>query len=118
MSEDGNRFLKIAVGCGVLAAGLGVGSYYGVYVPQLEREKLENAEKSRIAQRKEAKDNYRECTENSGVIYLQDWASNCSLVGIGSKKPGCSLPATRANELNKDDENRRQTCLEILKAEM
>lgn len=118
MSEDGNKFLKIAVGCGVLAAGLGIGSYFGIYVPQLEREKIAKAEEMRSAQRTEAREHYNACIDDSQEIYSRGWDRNCNYVGIDHKTSRCQLPASHADDLNRQNEVRKQRCLEIFKAEM
>ena len=121
MFEYAEKFLKISVGLGILAAGAGIGYHYGIYLPQIEREKIAKAEQSEInlsSQRREARENYSICVSVSEELYLTEWSDNCKLSGVDSKKSKCSLPASISNNINGTLEERKSRCLEIFKAEI
>ena len=83
MLDDADKFLKIAVGLDILSAGAGVGYHYGIYIPEMEREKIsreeqriakaQQVEKERqkrlSAQRQEARDSYSYCISATEDLY-------------------------------------------------
>jgi len=132
MLDGADRFLKIAVGLGILSAGVGVGYHYGIYIPEMEREKISREEQiiakaqqaeretqSRlIAQKQEAKSNYRSCISVSEDVYNGDWTENCKTSGISNKGINCTLPSALADTLSKSMNERKNRCLEIFKEEI
>ena len=48
MFANTNKIFKIAFGLLMLAPILGIGFYYGVLIPQIEREKIEKIEREKI----------------------------------------------------------------------
>jgi hypothetical protein len=132
MLDGADRFLKIAVGLGILSAGVGVGYHYGIYIPEMEREKISREEQiiakaqqaeretqSRlIAQKQEAKSNYRSCISASEDVYNGDWIENCKTSGISNKGKNCTLPSALADTLSKSMNERKNRCLEIFKEEI
>lgn len=132
MLEGADKFLKIAVGLGILSAGVGVGYHYGIYIPEMEREKIsreeqkiaraQQVEKDRenrlLAQKQEAKDNYRYCISAAENIYSGDWDGNCKISGVNNKGKNCTLPSSLAETLSKRLDERKNRCLEIFKEEL
>ena len=125
MFEDADKFLKIAVGLGILAAGFGVGYHYGIYVPQHEREQIAAAEQSKIetaasakAAAASAKVDYDECVSNAYSAYRNGWNSDCKLSGMDKKSDGCSLPAYQLERWNKYLEDEKANCLDIYKTQL
>ena len=132
MLEGADKFLKIAVGLGILSAGAGVGFHYGIYIPEMEREKISREEQRTakaqqvesqkqnrlIAQKQEAKINYNSCISASEDVYEGDWAENCKASGVSNKGKNCSLPSSLAGTLSKRSDERKSRCLEILKEEL
>lgn len=132
MLDGADKFLKIAVGLGILSAGVGVGYHYGIYIPEMEREKIsreeqriakaqqaESEKQSRlIAQKQEAKSNYQSCISASEDVYEGDWEENCKTSGVNNKGKNCSLPSSLAGTLSKRLDERKNRCLEILKEEL
>jgi hypothetical protein len=140
MFEDADKFLKIAVGLGILAAGLGVGYHYAIYIPQHESDRIaaeERREREKIAadEKREregaaaaekaerdklnsAKSEYEICKSNAWSDYQTNWDSKCKLNGINKQSPGCSLPDWLANETNEFRQNAENACLEIYKAKI
>lgn len=118
MFEDADKFLKIAVGLGILAAGFGVGYHYGIYVPLHEREKIAAAEESRIERAASAKAAYDECLMNAASAYNAGWDADCKINGADKKSAGCSLPSYKAERWNKDLKEAKTTCLDIYKTQL
>jgi hypothetical protein len=87
MSESTTDWSKGAIAIGVLAAGLGVGYYYGLYLP--------NRDQSREAAT-------RECLKAVMEQYTIDWESNCRQLKLGKS---CKLPQLIANQ---NEERRHQ----------
>ena len=115
MFEDADKFLKIAVGLGILAAGLGVGYHFAIYIPQHEREQIAAAEESRIERAASAKAAYDECRMNAASAYDAGWDADCK---ISKKSAGCSLPSYKAERWNKYLKEERTTCLDIYKTQL
>jgi hypothetical protein len=132
MLDGADRFLKIAVGLGILSAGVGVGYHYGIYIPEMEREKIsreeqriaktQQAERDKqnrlIAQKQEAKSNYSSCISASEDVYDGEWIDNCKINGVNNKGKNCTLPSALADTLSKRMIERKNRCLEILKEEI
>lgn len=120
MFDDADKFLKIAVGLGVLAAGAGIGYHYGVYIPQIEREKIERvAQAARdrqdavLKRETKRKERYDTCLGEASSAYLADWESACKLAGKGKE---CSLVIPTADRLGKRFDAAKQMCLEEFKS--
>lgn len=118
MFEDADKFLKIAVGLGILAAGLGVGYHYGIYIPQHEREQIAAAEESRIERATSAKDAYDICLGKASSEYITNWDGDCALNGVNKKTAGCSLADGRAEKWNKNLKEANATCADIYKTQI
>ena len=132
MLDGADKFLKIAVGLGILSAGAGVGYHYGIYIPEMEREKISREEQRiakaqqaetdkqnrLIAQKQEAKSNYQSCISASEDVYEGDWAGNCKTSGVSNKGKNCTLPSSLADTLSKSMDDRKNRCLEIFKEEL
>ena len=134
MLDDADKFLKIAVGLGVLAAGGGIGYHYGFYLPELERQKTERAEQAknaeserlaemveRAAQAKrveqaqlslevgEKKARYMSCRLDEMTFYADRWKRECKAVGRGKD---CLLPSTTADRLTATYDAGQKRCLD------
>ena len=140
MFEDADKFLKIAVGLGILAAGLGVGYHFAIYIPQHEREKIaadEKREREKIAadekrereraaaaekterdKQNSAKTEFEICKSNAWSDYKINWDAGCKINGINKQSPGCSLPGWLADKKNKSLQDAENACLEIYKAKI
>ncbi len=132
MLEGADKFLKIAVGLGILSAGAGVGFHYGIYIPEMEREKISREEQRTakaqqvesqkqnrlIAQKREAKINYNSCISDSEDAYKGDWIENCKTSGISNKGENCTLPIALADTLSKNMNERKNRCLDIFTEEL
>lgn len=127
MFDDADRFLKIAVGLGVLAAGGGVGYHYGINLPEIERQKIERADQAERDRRQSAleiknelfqkenkrKRRYEACLADASINYVDSWNSACKLDGKGKE---CSLLVSSAERLNKRVASAKQVCLEEYKS--
>lgn len=134
MFDDADKFLKIAVGLGVLAAGGGIGYHYGFYLPELERQKIERAEQAKNAESErlakmveraaqikrveqaqlsveaaERRSRYRSCRLDEAVSYSKEWNLSCTSAGEGKE---CSLPLTIANRITAKYEAGQRRCLD------
>ena len=134
MFDDADKFLKIAVGLGVLAAGGGIGYHYGFYLPELERQKIERAEQAKnaeserlakmveraaqakraeqaklLAQVAEKKADYRSCRLDEMTFYTERWNRECKAVGRGKD---CLLPSTTADRLTATYDAGQKRCLD------
>ncbi|MFM9899171.1 hypothetical protein [Sphingorhabdus sp.] len=125
MFEDADKFLKIAVGLGILAAGLGVGYHYGIYIPQHEREQIaaakesrEAAEESRIERAASAKAAYDICLGNASSEYITNWDGDCAVNGANKKTAGCTLNTGRAEKWNKNLKEANAICADIYKTQI
>ena len=88
MSESGGGFFKAAIGTGVLAAGLGVGFYFGIYLPGRDQVRT-----SAMA----------ECMKAAYDDYTKDWETSCAQLKMGKN---CKLPLLIARD---KDERRHQS---------
>ena len=120
MLDYADKFLKIAVGLGVLAAGTGVGYHYGIYLPEIERERVERAEQADRDRRDAAlkrettrKERYNACVVDASSYYVADWESACKLAGKGKD---CSLVIPTAERLSKRLAADKQRCLDEFKS--
>ena len=118
MFEDADKFLKIAAGIGILAAGLGVGYHYGIYIPQHEQEQIAAAEESRIERAASAKAAYDICLGNASSEYITNWDGDCALNGANKKTAGCALATGRAEKWNKNLKEANATCADIYKTQI
>jgi hypothetical protein len=136
MFEDADKFLKIAVGLGILAAGLGVGYHYAIYIPEHdrlqaeaieksriekekhEREQMAAAEKSRIDKEASAKSDYDQCLSSSYSQYNGNWNSSCKISGMDKQTAGCTLPMWLKDKLDNSLHDAENTCAEILKTQL
>lgn len=140
MFEDADKFLKIAVGLGVLAAGFGVGYHYAIYIPQheseriaaeerrerekiaanekREREKIAATEKAEKDKQISAKSEFDICKANAWADYKANWAAACKINGANNQSPECSLPTWLADKKNSDHQDDENICLEIYKSKM
>jgi hypothetical protein len=137
MFEDADKFLKIAAGLGILAAGLGVGYHYAIYIPQHERERIaadekrereriaadEKRERDRIAAAEKAekdkqisaKSEFAICKSSAWSDYKINWDAACKINGMDKQSPGCSLPSWMADKQNQSLHDAENMCLEIYK---
>jgi hypothetical protein len=106
-----DNFLKVALGAGILAAGSGLGYYYGFHLPNVA-EREETAKSDRILA---ARTNYDACLAEAYQVYSNDWDSTCK---ADKKKSDCLLPDYQFQKANKLHEVRRRECLDIFKAEV
>lgn len=120
MFDDADKFLKIAVGLGVLAAGAGVGYHYGIYLPEIEREKIErmeNIQKEKqdriLKQQTVRKERYDSCKVTASSIYMSGWNSQCKIL---KRKDSCLLPSSIADSLNSELEMEKKRCLDEFKS--
>lgn len=138
MFDDADTFLKIAVGLGVLAAGAGVGYHYGIYLPEIERQKIERAEQaerdrqtterkkieqaeqaervrqqSALVRERERRARYLACYADVLTYHSADWDAACKLVERGK---GCSLEISTAERLNERLASEKLRCLEETKS--
>ena len=118
MVFDPDKFLKVAVGLGILTAGVGVGYHYGIYLPQSERQKIERSEKVAREQQQttsvretEQKDRYNSCLELAEKSFSDGWARDCKVNGQNNRGPNCNLPASSAEYWNKISKDDREQCL-------
>ena len=130
MFDDADKFLKIAVGLGVLAAGAGIGYHYGVFIPQIEREKIEKVEQAQrekqeqllkqqesiLRQREARKGRYDACIADAFANYNLNWANACKISGVNNKGANCSLPNDTADERNQRWTEDKQRCLDEFKS--
>jgi hypothetical protein len=122
MVLDADKFLKVAVGLGVLTAGLGVGYHYGIYLPQSERLKIERSEEvARERQQaasnseRERKDRYNSCLAQAEKDHYEAWAADCKGNGIGNKGPNCALPKYNADSWDRIRKEDKERCLSEFK---
>jgi hypothetical protein len=119
MVFDADKFLKVAVGIGILMAGLGVGYHFGIHLPQTERMKVERADRlSRerqefaAAKELERKERYDSCLQEAEASYHASWASDCKINGGNNKSARCSLPSDNADRWEKIHEAEQKKCLD------
>jgi hypothetical protein len=122
MAFDADKFLKVAVGVGVLMAGSGVGYHFGVYLPQIERMKVERSdrvarERQELADSKERerKARYDSCLQEAIDAYETNWSNACKINGLNNKSADCSLPRDSADRLEKFRKSDEESCLEEFK---
>lgn len=122
MVFDADKFLKIAVGLGILMAGSGVGYHFGVYLPQTERMKVERSdrlsrERQEFADAKEMerKDRYDSCLQEAGDSYNAGWAGDCKVNGGNNRSARCSLPSDNADRWEKMHKSDQKKCLDEFK---
>ncbi|OUL71612.1 hypothetical protein [Paraburkholderia hospita] len=152
-----DRFIKVAVAVAALLAGGGVFYYYVIFLPGIERQKLEMAEqekkdaatkaqqeKQEAAQKEvQKKQLYEACKLDAATNYQADWAAACKDVAAiqaqllqnclsdkltagnpylgesyckrtfsgADPTPNCSLPAKRAEAINKTFHDAQEKCL-------
>lgn len=106
MFDNADKFLKIAIGLGALTAGAGVGYHYGVYLPKIERDRLEAAANATIARQK----NYAACLEAAEQAHLLRWETTC--MSSGQKEKDCPLEVFPADRLLDQKEAAEKVCLE------
>ena len=82
MGESAGGFFKGAVGIGVLAAGLGVGYYFGIYLPNRDQ-----AQGAVVA----------ECLKSVSEQYSKDWENACQEMKLGKN---CKLPGLLAKSVD------------------
>jgi hypothetical protein len=116
MFDNADKFLKIAAGLSLLAAGMGIGYHYGIYLPAIEQKRMAVAETVRTnAALKEAKlkSDYSECLIYYEKEHQERWEEVCKIM---KKEENCSLPLSAADRLNNKMEAGKKTCLEEFKA--
>jgi hypothetical protein len=116
MFDDADKFLKIAVGLGVLAAGAGIGYHYAVYLPKTEQQKIERAaqKEAQMVAEKEAKSaKYESCTTRALGSFLSGWEKSCKQLGKGKD---CSLPIGLAESWEETLKTDKQACLDEFKS--
>ena len=118
MFEDADQFLKIAVGLGILAAGLGVSYHYAIYIPNRDLRQTEAAEQNRILKKDLAKDDYDACLSQASYDYMINWNGDCKINGVDKKSAGCTLPNYIASRWNKELKDSNSICTEIYKIEL
>jgi len=123
MALDADKFLKIAVGLGILTAGVGVGYHYVIYVPAADRAKVERSERL-ASEREEAADQinrerrerYNSCISDAEENYNRGWNSDCKTLGIDKRRDDCILPEFNVNSWNKLLKDDKAKCLEEFKS--
>lgn len=129
MFDNADKFLKIAVGLGVLAAGGGVGYHYGVFIPEIEREKIAKVEQaqrekqeqslkqqeSMLRQGEARKGRYEACVADAFVTYQLYWKQECEINGVNNKGKTCQLPQYSADTVNQFLKGDKQRCLDEFK---
>jgi len=88
MGDSNGMWFKGAIGIGVLAAGLGVGFYFGIYLPSRDQ-----ARGAAVTECKKAVDDQ----------YTKDWEGSCERLKLGKN---CKLPMLIGNAV---DDRRRQS---------
>ena len=78
MADSNGGWSKGAIAIGVLSAGLGVGFYFGIYLPSRDQ-----ARGAAVA----------ECLKAVGAQYSKDWESTCEGLKLGKN---CQLPGVIA----------------------
>jgi len=137
MFQDADKFLKIAIGLGALAAGAGIGYHFGVLLPEVERQKIEiekqaqERDAQREIQREKAlkekeksleeknvarKEKYDACVATAYERHQRDWAFNCQSFGMDGKAKGCTLPTYIANPLLDELRSGKEGCLNEFKS--
>ena len=123
MVFDADKFLKVAVGVGILTAGVGVGYHYGIYRPNADRAKVERSERLAREQRQDSesrddlrRERYDRCLQEAQEDYNRGWAADCKSIGINNKKENCFLPEFNVNSWNNILKSDRKTCLDEFKA--
>lgn len=88
MADSNGVWFKGAIAIGVLAAGLGIGYYFGIYLPSRDQ-----ARDAAIAA----------CVNAASEGYSKDWESSCEQLKLGKN---CELPMLIAKEF---DDRRHQS---------
>jgi len=93
-----DKFLKFAIGLGVLLAGGAAFYHYAVYVPDLDSARRANHEA---------------CVRRAGANYEAEWAALCKTFANNKKdiKPDCTLPKLAADSVNKAYNERLDQCI-------
>lgn len=81
MGDSSGGFFKAAIAIGVLAAGLGVGYYFGLYLPGRDQ-----ARSTAVA----------ECLKRAADLYDKDWEDGCQSMKLGKS---CKLPRLLATQI-------------------
>lgn len=118
MFDDADKFLKIAVGLGVLAAGTGVGYHFGIYLPKIEQEKIEraNQKEAQIVREKATKRaKYESCTSIASSSFLSGWEKSCKRLGKGKD---CSLPIDLAESWEETLTRDKKRCLDEYRSDI
>jgi hypothetical protein len=116
MFDNADKFLKIAAGLSLFAAGVGIGYHYGIYLPAIEQKRMAVAETVRTnAALKEAKlkSDYTACLIYYENEYQEKWEGVCKRA---KKEESCSLPVSVSDRLYNKMEAGKKTCLEEFKA--
>lgn len=126
MLNDPDKFLKYAVGAGLLLAGAGVGYHFGVYIPSVEQQKIsmrqEQIEREERARRvkqellerleSQRKDKYKACLDDAEANYQYNWERDCKRLKRGKN---CALPIRLADGWNSSLSEDERKCLEEFK---
>lgn len=113
MLDYADKFLKAAVGLGVLAAGAGVGYRYGIYLPQVEAAKVATAAQE-IARGKNRQEEYKSCKWTALSSYADSQMRECTRRG---QALDCKLPNHLLSEMEQNFDDAKQICLEEFKSE-
>ena len=109
MFDNPGSFLKIALGAGFLAAGMGLGYYYGVYLPRL----AERREAIFTTQKQESRTRFDSCLASAYSSYTSNWNDNCKSL---KRKEGCALSIYVSNDVEKYRDKSIKLCLDMFKA--
>ena len=129
MLNDPDKFLKYAVGAGLLLAGAGVGYHFGVYIPSveqqkitLEREQIERQERDRVIRQgileriqEKRKNKYKSCLEDAESNYNYNWGRDFKRLKLGKN---CALPIRLADGWNDSLSEDERKCLEEFKLDV
>ena len=96
MGDSTGAWFRGAIGIGVLAAGLGVGYYFGIYLP--------NRDQTRGAA-------VATCLKGAVDQYSADWESQCQQLKLGKN---CKLPRMFAKEIDERSQHLRDECPRII----
>jgi hypothetical protein len=103
--KDARKFLIVALGIGLLAAGAGLGYYYGIYLPgsnnRIEDEKRQIKEISKIK--------YQNCIIVANKTFDFDFRLNCNNL---YQKNECDLPMNIVNNIENRTDRIRKRCIE------
>lgn len=123
------NILAFFVGLSLLIGVLILGYRYVIYIPGLEKQRLDNEykiERDKILYQQqldeEKRINYDNCMAEAEVDYLESWLNRCRANGIpvflrSDGKQSCSLYDSLSAPLREERVRKEGICLEVYKSE-